>query len=648
MSESNRSTTFTCIAIFSLIGISLFGGVAAGDDPTFVEEPISTDETWTPGEGPYRVTDDITVSNGTQLTIEPGTTVEFVEGGSLIIKGELVAGQNNSENVQFTTLYDDASAGNWDGLIIQGSAELNDVSINKPTNGLVINNGGAAEATSIQFHETQHSAVVLDSGGTAVLIDAKFGEISDGTTPSDISFEGAGGLTIRSSVVPHGISGHSDSAGVTHLTAINNDFRGEISFSGRTNEVTFKNNLIRDEIIFERRYGGGSGFVFTQNTITSAGKVSISVIDTLSDVTVTENNLTNGRFLISSSGTTQHVRVQSNTGKNGVIKIIGGDNLNDVTVRGNKFQNTRLQLRGSSLSNIQASENTLFGGSRGIELIAEHQVEKAELTQNRIYWAESAGIYIKTNHPSVGDVTGTNISNNMIARNGGAGIFINSPSANICCDDDAKSVISENHLVNNTLGIELIKGKPTVIEQNHVVGNNKTGIRLAADGPAIDSATVFTVNQSNIYDNGAALTYESGTDAEVIAENNYWGAPSGPHYPAILPEGEGGNVSSQGEIVNINPWRESRFDGLVPESVPPKQPEQSDSEQSATPTVTDSERSTVEENSAQMQTISETEENSELDGDRDDASGSRGPGFGIVATLLAVSAVAILANRGGE
>ncbi|WP_436931890.1 right-handed parallel beta-helix repeat-containing protein [Halosimplex halobium] len=648
MSEFTTSTTATCIAILFLIGISLFGGVAAGDDPTFVEEPISNDETWTPGEGPYRVTDDITVSNGTLLTIEPGTTVEFVEGGSLIIKGELVAGQNSSENVQFTTLYDDASAGNWDGLIIQGSAQLNNVSINKPARGLVVNNGGAAEATSIQFHETQHSAVVLDSGGTAVLVDAKFGDVGDGPSGSDISFEGRSGLTIRSSVVPHGISGHSDNAGVTNLTAINNDFRGELSLPGRTNEVTFKNNLIRDEVTFERRYGGGSGFVFTQNTITSAGKVSVSVIDTLSDVTVTENNLTSGRFLISSSGTTQHVRVQSNTGKNGVIKIIGEDDLEDITVRGNEFQNTRLQLRGSSLSNIQASENTLIGGSRGIELIAEHQVENAELTQNRIYWAESAGIYIKTTHPSVGDVTGTNISNNMIARNGGAGIFINSRSANICCDDDAKSVISGNHLVNNTFGIELIKGKPTVIEQNHVVGNNKTGIRLAADGPAIDSATVFTVHRNNIYDNGAALTYESGTDAEVIAENNYWGAPSGPHYPAVLPEGEGGNVSSQGEIVNINPWRESRFDGLVPESVPPKQTEQSDSRRSATPTVTDSERSTAEENSAQLQTKSETEEDSELDGDRDGASGSRGPGFGIVATLLAVSAVALLANRRGE
>ena len=39
--------------------------------------PISSDETWTPGNNDYIVTCDVQVQNGVTLTIQPGVIVKF-------------------------------------------------------------------------------------------------------------------------------------------------------------------------------------------------------------------------------------------------------------------------------------------------------------------------------------------------------------------------------------------------------------------------------------------------------------------------------------------------------------------------------------------------------------------------------------------
>lgn len=50
----------------------------------------------------------------------------------------------------------------------------------------------------------------------------------------------------------------------------------------------------------------------------------------------------------------------------------------------------------------------------------------------------------------------------------------------------------------------------------------------------------------------------------------------------MLPNGEDSNVTIQGETIDIHPWTETRYDTLVPETVPPEQEEQSNSDGAAT------------------------------------------------------------------
>ncbi|MFC1792803.1 lamin tail domain-containing protein [Planctomycetota bacterium] len=78
------------------------------------EGSLGEDTIWTPQEGPYRVTGELTVPPGAILTILPGTTVFFDPDAKININGRLIAEGKEYELTRFTRTPE--AGGTWDGI----------------------------------------------------------------------------------------------------------------------------------------------------------------------------------------------------------------------------------------------------------------------------------------------------------------------------------------------------------------------------------------------------------------------------------------------------------------------------------------------------------------------------------------------------
>ena len=102
-------------------------------DPKIVP-PGEVSGTWTKADSPIRVQGEIIVPDGETLTIEAGTTIEFLTHDPLLVQGQLLALGSETEAIRF--LVDDTSGfhndvgsdGVWGGIRFEGTAVTNDSS----------------------------------------------------------------------------------------------------------------------------------------------------------------------------------------------------------------------------------------------------------------------------------------------------------------------------------------------------------------------------------------------------------------------------------------------------------------------------------------------------------------------------------------
>lgn len=102
--------------------------------PTIIP-PGDVSGTWTKAGSPIRVQGEITIPDGGTLTIEPGTTVEFLSHDPLQVQGQLLAVGLEDDQIRF--LVDDtlnfhndwSSEGVWGGIRFEDTPETNDSSL---------------------------------------------------------------------------------------------------------------------------------------------------------------------------------------------------------------------------------------------------------------------------------------------------------------------------------------------------------------------------------------------------------------------------------------------------------------------------------------------------------------------------------------
>jgi len=80
-----------------------------------VPEVLDTDTTWSAASSPYKVVADVTLSEGTTLTIEPGVRVELAAETSIFVEGQLVARGTADEPILFTR----SGSGNWNSIVFE-------------------------------------------------------------------------------------------------------------------------------------------------------------------------------------------------------------------------------------------------------------------------------------------------------------------------------------------------------------------------------------------------------------------------------------------------------------------------------------------------------------------------------------------------
>jgi len=87
------------------------------------EGSLKQNTIWTPQEGPYRITGELTIPTGTSLTILPGTTIFFDPDAKMNIYGRLIAEGKEYELIRFTRT--PGTGGTWNGIQLANTMQDN-------------------------------------------------------------------------------------------------------------------------------------------------------------------------------------------------------------------------------------------------------------------------------------------------------------------------------------------------------------------------------------------------------------------------------------------------------------------------------------------------------------------------------------------
>jgi len=137
---------------------------------------------WTTANSPYIIDGDVTIGQDSSLTIDPGVTVEFTSGTSMMVNGLLTADGTSGSQITFTSTASTPAAGDWGRIEFVNTTDPATI-----LNYCVIEYGGAGSRNTNLFYEagspTIHitNSTVRYSSGNGVTIRTSQLQIS-GTT----------------------------------------------------------------------------------------------------------------------------------------------------------------------------------------------------------------------------------------------------------------------------------------------------------------------------------------------------------------------------------------------------------------------------------------------------------------------------------
>jgi len=142
--EKMKKVKMLLILLITIFGIINFAykTLIPNVDATYVEGTITQDTIWTLVDSPFVIANNVTVTSGVTLTIEPGVQVRFGGDFSLIVLGKLHA-DGNGKQIIFTSNRLQPEAGDWHALIFNSveRSVLIDCSISYAKNGTFVKSG---------------------------------------------------------------------------------------------------------------------------------------------------------------------------------------------------------------------------------------------------------------------------------------------------------------------------------------------------------------------------------------------------------------------------------------------------------------------------------------------------------------------------
>src|SRR4030042_3729323 len=169
----NKLETLTILFILFSSSFLFLLNNAPTVQATYVEGAISQDTIWYLVDSPFILANNVNVSPGATLTIEPGTEVRFGGPFSLNIEGSIIANGTNTNMIHFTTNDPNTSA-TWQTIRISGAqpSYFTNCIIDYGTNGLTVDNGTLIMSQSSVRHTSQNGIVV--NNGTATVSNDEF------------------------------------------------------------------------------------------------------------------------------------------------------------------------------------------------------------------------------------------------------------------------------------------------------------------------------------------------------------------------------------------------------------------------------------------------------------------------------------------
>jgi hypothetical protein len=141
---------------------------------------LSQNTTWSPeGASAYILQGNVTVPAGVTLTVEPGTVIK-ASGTELTVAGVLDAVGSSSSPVTFTSFNDNSvggatgsgspKAGDWPGIIVWGSADIENAAVRYASTGVEVS-GGPVTIKDDVFVSPVYYAVDADTGSSSPVVE---------------------------------------------------------------------------------------------------------------------------------------------------------------------------------------------------------------------------------------------------------------------------------------------------------------------------------------------------------------------------------------------------------------------------------------------------------------------------------------------
>jgi len=533
-------------------------GQARGE--TILSGTISANYTLSLANSPFHVTGDVTVANSAILTIEPGVTITFDGGTSMLVNGALTAQGTIDSPITFTASAASPVAGSWGNLIIQdgGNATLNHCTIRYAGSrsgynyGAILKGGGGSltvTASSIDTFYT-YGIVLNNAGGTVTisntLIDGKnnyngnHGILATGlSSAANITISGntitnayTNGILLQNGAAPH-INGNTFSNNAGYAILVNsgaapvldaaNQFSPpasgwEMGFDAPSSGIahTYDNALTVPVVITGGTIASPNSvtwsssrtyLVATAVTVNSGASLSIapgSIVKLGGGVSIQVN----GSFVAGSdSGGRSYFTGFKDTTIGAVVKGVSG------TPAAGEWGNIAVNNNGNAT--IANCDIRYAGSASGYSYgaIIKYGAGGLTLSHSTIYSAYTHGVRLQ-------DTTATaSISGNTIQAvgyYGNYGLTLNNAGSGV--------TISGNTITGaSTAGISVSGATSTPqIIKNSITGNT-VGISAAASANPVIGGLLG--NGNNLYNNSTwSLQNATATSPPLInARFNYWG-----------------------------------------------------------------------------------------------------------------------------
>lgn len=467
-----------------------------------VSGPIATSTTWVTG-GVYVINGTVTINSGVTLTIEDGAIIKFLNTSSgIIVNGEMVAEGTSESPIYFTSYKDDSIGGDTN---LDSSATL-------PSSGdwkeIKVGSGGilSAEYAVVRYGGAYpgSTANIYNNGGIIDLVNA---------TTSDSGWFGmllnSGTTTLNNSVVSDNIVGLKTLAASTTLNGVN--------FRDNSNGLTAQGSGTLE--LLNSNFTGGEEATYVKLTdglkMTNYGNSA-------------SGNYKNGNFI--TGILSKSITLTADTMPyiiNGLLTVNLGVTLNIES--GSIFKSSGAQINVYGIMQTTDSSNVTYFTSLKDDAIGGDTNNDGTTTYPVAGdWKE---ILVYSN--------GTLSLENAVVRYGGKSVSGSSRS-NIKNNGGTISVDSSEITNSGRYGVLHSSGTTTII--GSIINSNLYGIYFSGGSLS---------GYDNFISGNSTYGLYNASAFQIIFENNYWGATSGPYHASLNPSGSGDTAYGN---VDFNPW----------------------------------------------------------------------------------------------